>query len=56
MIPVLVQGARMPDPDALPTTLRRLTTHNAAPARDDPDFHRDMGLLVRTLEELARRT
>ena len=52
VIPVLVKGARIPAPTELPTSLRALCGRNAARVRDDPDFHRDVDRLVRTLEAL----
>lgn len=45
-IPVLVDGASVPKPEELPSTLRELSFKNAVVVRDDPDFHRDVARLV----------
>lgn len=46
IIPVLVDGAVMPDKQHLPETLHRLVPINALPIREDPDFRGDMERLV----------
>lgn len=46
VIPVLVGNAPMPDPDALPASLRPLVYRHAAPIRNDPDFNRDIEWLI----------
>lgn len=46
LIPVLVNGAKMPLNDKLPQSLHSLTVKNASPVRDDPDFRRDMERLI----------
>lgn len=46
IIPVLVGGARMPKPEDLPEPLRKLTNLQGIEIRRDPDFHRDMDLLL----------
>ncbi len=51
VIPVLVDGAAMPNADKLPLELRELAFKNAITVRDDPDFHRDMERLVRQLQQ-----
>jgi hypothetical protein len=51
VIPVLVDGARMPQPDDLPERLRDLHYRNAAAVRHDPDFNRDMGRLITTIRD-----
>lgn len=50
IIPVLVQGAAMPDPEQLPDSLRPLAYRHAVPVRHDPDFHQDVGRLIRGIE------
>ncbi len=51
VIPLLVTGAAMPGADQLPPGLADLVHRNALPVRADPDFHKDMGRLIRQLEE-----
>ena len=51
VIPLLVQGAQMPNDDHLPTSLRQLVYRNGIPIRPDPDFHRDMDRLIAGLEK-----
>ncbi len=56
VIPVLVGGARMPDPDDLPPDLRAVTRRNALDL-SDTRWRYDVGRLTRTLEErLAEMT
>lgn len=51
VVPVLVNGARMPREDELPESLRRLARFNAAVVRRDPDFHVDMTRIVAALKD-----
>lgn len=53
VIPLLVSGARLPKVAELPEPLKPLAYHNAAQARPDPDFHRDLDRLIRRLEEIV---
>jgi hypothetical protein len=55
VIPLLVDGASMPDREDLPESLHGLADRNARVIRDDPDFHADMDRLVRRLRELDRK-
>ncbi len=56
IVPVLVGGAEMPQPDELPDTLQKLAYLHAAVVRPDPDFNTDMGRLLKALQDgLARR-
>ena len=50
VIPVLVQGASMPEEELLPESLRSLTYRNAVPVRPDPDFNIDLDRLMRGME------
>lgn len=50
VIPVLVQGATIPQEDALPSSLRPLAYRNGISVRPDPDFHTDMDRLIRGVE------
>ncbi len=54
LIPVLIDGARMPGREALPPSLGELVYCNGANVRSDPDFHTDMERLIRALEYLLR--
>lgn len=53
VIPRLVQGAQMPDPQSLPEALRPLAFRNGMSVRADPDFHRDLDRLDEQLRLLA---
>lgn len=53
IVPVLVNGARMPSPGELPESLQLVTNLNAAIVRRDPDFHGDMDRLISALKEGA---
>lgn len=46
LIPLLVQGARMPAREELPESLRSLPDRTARPIRYDPDFRHDMERLI----------
>jgi len=50
VIPVLVQGASMPEEEVLPESLRSLAYRNAIPVRPDPDFNVDLERLMRGME------
>lgn len=49
VIPVLVRGASIPDPERLPSRLQELSDRNGIAVRSDPDFHRDMDRLIEHL-------
>lgn len=42
IVPVLINGARMPAADCLPESMQPLCKRNAAIVRQDPDFHQDL--------------
>jgi hypothetical protein len=46
VIPVLVQGASLPNEQELPASLRELAYRNATVVRADPDFHADIARLM----------
>ncbi len=46
VLPLLVDGARMPDVHQLPESIAELAYRNAAQLRRDPDFHRDVDRLI----------
>lgn len=50
IVPILLNDTRMPTANELPTQLKRLPYRNAARARPDPDFHRDITLVIETLK------
>jgi hypothetical protein len=50
VVPLLVQGATMPQEEELPESLRALAYYNAISIRADPDFHQDMARLIRGVE------
>ena len=56
VIPVLVQGAAMPQAEQLPPSLESLAYHNGIPIRADPDFHPDMARLIKGIEAHFRVT
>jgi hypothetical protein len=53
VIPVLVQAASIPSPDALPGKLQQLAYRNAVSIRPDPDFSSDVARLIEALEKLG---
>jgi TIR domain len=55
LIPVLVQGARMPREEEMPAALRELAYRTAISVRPDPDFRRDIAQLVSDLSRREKR-
>jgi hypothetical protein len=55
VVPVLVDGGKMPRADELPESLRELATHNAIPIRRNPDFDDDVQRLIAAIRTLSRR-
>jgi len=49
VIPILVQGAKIPPANKLPRAIKKLAYRNALDVRSDPDFHKDMDRLIRKL-------
>lgn len=47
VVPLLVDGARMPTPETLPADIRDLVYQNAFTIRHDPDFHGDIDRLIK---------
>jgi hypothetical protein len=50
VIPVLVDNATMPSADQLPDGLKDLAFRNSVVVRNDPDFNRDITLLIKTIQ------
>jgi hypothetical protein len=51
VIPLLLQGAKLPSPENLPPSLHRILSYNAFVI--GPDFHSDMGQLIRRVKQVA---
>src|SRR5262249_45886251 len=54
VIPVLVDGARLPDPASLPEELRPLCRHHVCELTD-PRWSYDVGELVKDIEKIVAR-
>ncbi len=52
LVPVLVNGARMPKPEELPDTLQDLSYRNAAEVDSGRDFHQHLDRLIRSLDQM----
>ena len=52
VIPVLVEGAKMPSPGNLPEDIKELAARNAAKVRNDPDFDVDIERLCEAIGKL----
>lgn len=50
LIPVFVQRAEMPNAEELPESLRGLVFYNGVSVRPDPDFHKDIDVLIKGIE------
>jgi WD40 repeat protein len=53
VIPLLMDGAKMPAEKELPGTISSLARHHAVAVRLDPDFHRDMERILREIQTTA---
>lgn len=54
LLPVLVEDARMPDPETLPAGLREITEINALPlASGGARFHEDLGRLFASIDKVV---
>jgi hypothetical protein len=53
IVPVLIDGARMPAPDDLPESIRKFSYLNAARVDAGRDFHSDMDHFIRSVDRLA---
>ncbi|MDX2253137.1 MAG: SUMF1/EgtB/PvdO family nonheme iron enzyme [Nitrospira sp.] len=54
VIPVLVTGASIPLADRLPPSIQDLSFRHSIEVRADPDFHRDMDRLMKSLKQQIR--
>jgi hypothetical protein len=54
VIPVLVDGAKMPREEELPPSLAQLVYKHGIPVRPDPDFHNDADKLARGIDPLLK--
>jgi formylglycine-generating enzyme required for sulfatase activity len=54
VIPVLVQGAKIPEAERLPASMQSLSYRNGIVVRPDPDFHKDMDRLIAHLKQPVR--
>lgn len=50
IVPVLVEGAVMPTPDRLPTSLQRFVEHKPFNLREKPDYDPDLARLMSTIQ------
>lgn len=51
VIPVLVQGAKIPLAERLPASIQDVSYRNGIVVRPDPDFHKDMDRLIAHLKQ-----
>src|SRR5262249_46701683 len=56
VVPVLVDGATMPDPDKLPESLKELPFRNAAFVDSGRDFHPHIDRLIRAMDLILIRS
>ena len=56
VIPLLIDGATVPEEKDVPSDLKPIAHRNAALARPDPDFQPDMARLIRQLEKIVTLT
>ena len=52
VIPLLVDGASFPRGEDLPPSLQGLVYRHGTSVRPDPDFHHDMGRVIKALREI----
>src|SRR5262249_19799012 len=55
VIPVLVNGAKMPAEGDLPDDLKGLVYRNGTPVRHDPDFHTDVDRVLKGLDKVEQK-
>src|SRR5215813_3855466 len=49
VVPILVDGAKMPKPDSMPESIGKLAYHNAATVDAGVDFHQHMDRVIRSM-------
>jgi hypothetical protein len=52
IIPLQVQGATIPNEAELPPSLRLLSYQNGRAIRRDPDFHKDVDVVIKAIEKI----
>jgi hypothetical protein len=52
IVPILVDGAKMPLPTELPESLRQFPYYNAAEVDDGRDFHQQMDRVLRSIDQV----
>jgi hypothetical protein len=52
LVPVLVNGARMPKPEELPDSLKDFSFRNAAEIDSGRDFRQHMDRLIRSIDQI----
>jgi hypothetical protein len=52
LVPVLVSGAKMPEPSELPASIREFSFRNAADVASGRDFHQHMERLIHSLDRV----
>ena len=55
VVPILVDGAKMPKPADLPGSISKLAYHNAATVDAGRDFHQHMDRVIRSMEFVLKR-
>ena len=55
IVPLLVQGAKMPPSDKLPDSISALAFRQGIAIRGDPDFHRDVDRLIADVSQHLRQ-
>jgi hypothetical protein len=50
VVPILVDGAKMPKPEELPGSISKLAFHNAATVDGGRDFHQHMDRVIRSMD------
>jgi hypothetical protein len=56
VVPILVDGVKMPTPEELPESIRKLAFHNAAIVDGGRDFHQHMDRVIRSMDIGFKRT
>jgi hypothetical protein len=54
VVPILVDGAKMPKPDSMPESIGKLAYHNAATVDAGVDFHQHMDRVIRSMNMVVK--